>query len=142
MKLEQWQRVPCSGRFGVFLRFFGDITHRYLDTFSLDPVVLAFRTLQAVEVVADIESASDKIAGRVRQLVHHSEAGVAPTPFAALIAKSRTALTPEEKVGQVGTAAHGIQVQKSAALLQQVRERDRERSLGIAMKMVLLIMFL
>lgn len=78
------------------------------------------QTLQAVEVVADIESANDKIAGRVKQLVHHSEAGVAPTPFAALIAKSRTILTPEEKVGQVGTPAHGVQVQKSTAFLQQV----------------------
>ena len=85
------------------------------------------QTLQAVEVVVDIESANDKIAGRVRQLVHHSEAGVAPTPFAALIAKSYTALTPKEKVGQVGTAAHGVQVQKSAALLQQVRKKETEK---------------
>lgn len=83
------------------------------------------QTLQAVEMVADIKSANDKISGRVRQLVHHSEADVAPTPFAALIAKSRTTVTPEEKVGQVGTAAHGVQMQKSAALLQQVLSEAR-----------------
>ena len=88
---------------------------------------LLHQTLQAVEVAADLNSANDKIAGRVKQLVHQSEAGVAPTPFTALIAKSRTALTPQEKVGQVGTAAHGVQVEKSSALLQQVRERERGR---------------
>ncbi|KAG0711655.1 WD repeat-containing protein 75 [Chionoecetes opilio] len=83
------------------------------------------QTLQSVEVMADLNSANDKIAGRVRQLVHHSEASVAPTPFAALIAKTRTALTPEEKVGQVGTASHGVQVEKSSALLQQVLSEAR-----------------
>lgn len=77
-------------------------------------------------MTADLDSANDRIAGRVRQLVHHSEAGVAPTPFAALIAKTRTTVNPKEEVGPVGTAAHGVQVEKAAALIQQVRMATRE----------------
>lgn len=71
-------------------------------------------------MTANLDSANDKIAGRVRQLVHHSEADIAPTPFAALIAKTRTTVTPKEEVGPVGSAGHGVQVEKAAALIQQV----------------------
>lgn len=76
---------------------------------------------------ADISSASDRIAGCVRKLVQDTQARPTPTPFAALVAQTHTSHSIEKKTSQSGSAAFGVQVEKSTAFIQNVSMLNVEK---------------
>ncbi|KAG7168334.1 WD repeat-containing protein 75-like, partial [Homarus americanus] len=61
----------------------------------------------------------------MRQLVLETDALPAPTPFSALIAQTRTSYDTEIQTQQSGSAAFGVQLEKSTALIQQVLNEAR-----------------
>ncbi|XP_042222910.1 WD repeat-containing protein 75-like [Homarus americanus] len=83
------------------------------------------QTLKTLHVNEDSSIPNDKIDRSMRQLVLETDALPAPTPFSALIAQTRTSYDTEIQTQQSGSAAFGVQLEKSTALIQQVLNEAR-----------------
>lgn len=72
----------------------------------------------------DIRSANERIDGEVLQLLQESE-GQLPlhTPFAALLATTRTSHVSKEERAQKGMSSFGLQFEKSTEFIQKVWKR-------------------
>ncbi|XP_064080852.1 WD repeat-containing protein 75-like [Macrobrachium nipponense] len=81
--------------------------------------------LKLIEPKGDIHAAEAAIEGLVQKLVQDTVALPAPTPFSSLLAQTRASDVVDRKTSQVGSAAYGVRVQNSSALLAKVLNEAR-----------------
>ncbi|XP_066959490.1 WD repeat-containing protein 75 [Macrobrachium rosenbergii] len=81
--------------------------------------------LKLIEPKGDIHAAEAAIEGLVQKLVQDTVAQPAPTPFSSLLAQTRASDVVDARTSQVGSAAYGVRVQNSSALLVKVLNEAR-----------------